>query len=256
MIGISVVLILLGLVFASLYFITKTHKNYEKRNPQSDYMVRSVINYSIISIFAILLILYKDTIFITRESIIPDFKTIVLYILVIDCVYYWIHRTTHRIPYLRKELHETHHDVFHLLPMDILNETVLEYCMYMFATNIAPLFLIPITFVEYFTVFILIFIHSVYCHSESEKSFFLPLFIDSTYHRYHHQIGKGNYSAFLSIWDDFMKTRIPAPSAPPTASQTAPLTTPQTADNSNRKKEGLKQELSTNDNTKSEKNSS
>lgn len=218
MIGILVVILILGFIFIGLYFSTIHHKNFEKRNPQSDYMIRSAINYSIISIFALVLIIYKDNIFITRESILPDFKTILFYLVVIDCIYYWIHRTTHRVPFLRKHLHETHHDVFHLLPMDILNETVLEYCMYMFATNISPLFFIPITIVEYFSVFILIFIHSIYCHTETDRSFFLPLFIDSTYHRYHHQIGKGNYSAFLSIWDDFMKTRIPTPEKDPRTS--------------------------------------
>lgn len=237
MVGILVVLLILGLVFAFLHYSTITHKNYEKRNPQSDFMVRSLINYSIISIFAVCLILYKDSIFITRESSIPDFKTMLFYLVVIDCIYYWIHRITHRVPYLRKHLHETHHDVFHLLPMDILNETVLEYCMYMFATNIAPLFFISITAIEYFTVFTIIFIHSVYCHSETEKSFFLPLFIDSTYHRYHHQIGKGNYSAFLSIWDDFMKTRIPAPAKDPEPSRTT----------LEEKKEEPKQETTTHD---------
>lgn len=242
MVGILIVLFILGIVFAALYSITVTHKNYEKRNPQSDYMLRSAINYAIISIFAVCLILYKDSIFITRESSLPDFKTILFYLVVIDCIYYWIHRTTHRIPYLRKELHETHHDVFHLLPMDILNETVLEYCMYMFATNIAPLFFIPITIVEYFTVFLLIFAHSVYCHSETDKSFILPLFIDSTYHRYHHQIGRGNYSAFLSIWDDFMKTRIPTPAKEPEPPRSA----------LEEKKTELKQEPQTNGNSKQE----
>ena len=36
----------------------------------------------------------------------------------------------------------------------------------------------------------------------------LPFFINSKYHYYHHSIGKGNYSIFFPLWDNYMKTRI------------------------------------------------
>ena len=142
--------------------------------------------------------------------------------LVIDLIYYWTHRMTHRIPYLRTLLHETHHDVFHLLPLDFLNVSVLEYVMYILTTNLAPLLFLSVSMVEYFTIFGLILLHVIYCHSEVESSFFLPLFIDSTYHRHHHQIGRGNYSVFFPIWDEYSKTRIPhvdPPTARPTSTE-------------------------------------
>lgn len=53
--------------------------------------------------------------------------------------------------------------------------------------------------------------HSIYIHSEEDDEYFLPGFINSTFHKYHHQIGRGNYSIFFSTWDDYMKTRIPPP---------------------------------------------
>jgi sterol desaturase/sphingolipid hydroxylase (fatty acid hydroxylase superfamily) len=177
--------------------------------------MRTLTNFGIASVVAILCIVFKDTLFITRSSWLPDLKSILLYLVVIDAFIYWIHRITHRVPYLRKLLHETHHDVFYLLPMDFLNVNTLEYLIYLVITNIVPLSFLSITLVEYFIVFTLIFTHSIYTHCETDLPFGIPLFIDSTYHRYHHQIGKGNYTTYLTIWDEFMKTRIPIPSIDP-----------------------------------------
>lgn len=215
MYSVLILLLILCCIFITLYFATIKHKNYTKRNPQTDYHMRTLTNFGIASIVAILCLVLKDTLFITRSSWVPDIKSILLYLVVIDAFIYWIHRITHRIPYLRKLLHETHHDVFYLLPMDFLNVNILEYVIYLITTNIIPLSFLSVTIVEYFIVFTLIFTHSIYTHCETDLPFGIPLFIDSTYHRYHHQIGKGNYATYLTIWDEFMKTRIPAPSIDP-----------------------------------------
>jgi sterol desaturase/sphingolipid hydroxylase (fatty acid hydroxylase superfamily) len=53
--------------------------------------------------------------------------------------------------------------------------------------------------------------HSIYIHSEVEGKFPIPGFIESNYHRYHHQIGRGNYAVLFPIWDNYMGTRIPKP---------------------------------------------
>lgn len=212
---IAIFVLILGCIFGVLYYSTITHKNYTKRNPQNEYHTRTLSNFGIASFIAVLCILLQDTFFITRSSWIPDLKSIILYLIVIDAFIYWIHRITHRIPYLRKLLHETHHDVFYLLPMDFLNVNTLEYLIYIVTTNILPLSFLSVTIVEYFIVFTLIFAHSIYTHCETNLPFGIPMFIDSTYHRYHHQIGKGNYATYLIIWDEFMKTRIPTPSIDP-----------------------------------------
>jgi sterol desaturase/sphingolipid hydroxylase (fatty acid hydroxylase superfamily) len=83
--------------------------------------------------------------------------------------------------------------------------------MYVVCINHLPLLFIPLNIIEYGVVYLIILVHAVYSHFESESSFILPLFIDSTYHKHHHQKSRGNYSVFFPIWDDFMKTRFSSP---------------------------------------------
>jgi sterol desaturase/sphingolipid hydroxylase (fatty acid hydroxylase superfamily) len=194
------------LVFYTLVEVSKQHKNYERRQPDDDYFIHCGINYSITCAFALIIIYFREQIF--TPSAFPDIKTIIFYFLVVDTIYYWMHRTIHRTPVLKKFLHEHHHE-HDCIPLDFLNLTVSEFCLYMFNTNIAPLFFIPISIVNYFTIFIIIMFHSIYTHSELEGKFPIPGFIESDYHRHHHQIGRGNYAVFFSIWDDYMGTRIP-----------------------------------------------
>lgn len=218
----GLVTIILIIFYGIIVYHTTRHKNYEKRQIKADYYWLTVVNFSITIVLVMGLIVYRDHIF--RSMTGWDIKQIIVYFLVIDFIYYWTHRVTHRIPYLRHILHETHHDVFDLLPLDFLNVSVLEYVMYILTTNLAPLLFLSVSMVEYFTIFGLILVHVIYCHSEVDSSFFLPLFIDSTYHRHHHQIGRGNYSVFFPIWDEYMKTRIQTQKAEPTPSTRLPST--------------------------------
>ena len=197
-------------IFCGLIYLTKHHKNYEKRTDlDSEYIKTVCINYVLACSLALVLIIFRSYIFV--DSLIPSIQTIIFYFIVIDTVYYWVHRIIHRIPFLKELLHGTHHDAFNLIPFDAFYVYIHEYLLYMILTNIVPLLFIPINIIEYFVVFILVLIHSVYIHSESDKEFSIPPFIDSTFHKYHHQIGKGNYSIFFPFWDNYMETRIPAP---------------------------------------------
>jgi sterol desaturase/sphingolipid hydroxylase (fatty acid hydroxylase superfamily) len=63
--------------------------------------------------------------------------------------------------------------------------------------------------IEYFLVSIIAFYHGYYTHSDIKHKFILPLFINSKYHKRHHSIGRGNYSIFFNIWDEYMGTKIP-----------------------------------------------
>ena len=63
-------------------------------------------------------------------------------------------------------------------------------------------------FIEYVMILIISFYHSYYTHSDIKNKFILPLFIDSKYHKKHHTIGRGNYSIFFNIWDQYMDSKI------------------------------------------------
>ena len=197
--------ILLMVVFYILIYITNRHKNYAKRNLDGEYYRTIIINYAIISFLSLVLINYSN-LFANRH--LPNIKLIVFYFLVIDAIYYWVHRLSHRRPFIKRTMHNTHHDVYNLLPIDFLHVSVFEYIMYFVTTMCLPVFFINVSFVEYITIATIIICHQIYIHSEENKPFFLPGFIDSKYHKYHHQIGKGNYSIFFPLWDNYMKTRI------------------------------------------------
>jgi sterol desaturase/sphingolipid hydroxylase (fatty acid hydroxylase superfamily) len=102
----------------------------------------------------------------------------------------------------------THHNAHHLIPLDLYHIDVKEHILYTSIVATVPLLFLNINLVDYLVANVIILCHSLYTHSESDKKFILPLFIDSKYHKYHHQIGKGNYAVFFNIWDNYMGTRI------------------------------------------------
>jgi sterol desaturase/sphingolipid hydroxylase (fatty acid hydroxylase superfamily) len=131
-----------------------------------------------------------------------------LYFLIVDTIYYWNHRIIHRVSFLKQNLHTTHHDAFHLIPCDIFYADIKETIWYTFLLAFIPLLFIKINIVEYIIINIVVFYHSLYIHSEIKEKFPLPLFINSNFHKYHHQIGRGNYSLLFPIWDKYMATII------------------------------------------------
>ena len=197
--------IILMVVFYTLVYITIAHKNYTKRNLDTAYYKTVVINYAIISFLSLALIKYKGF-FANRR--LPDLKLIVFYFLVIDTIYYWVHRLSHRIPFIKQAMHNTHHDINNLLPIDFLHVSIIEYLLYIVTTNLLPLFFFNVSMVEYLLIVTTTLVHQIYTHSEVNRQFIFPGFIDSKYHKYHHKIGGGNYSVFFPIWDNYMKTRI------------------------------------------------
>ena len=203
------IILIICIVYGILFYLTKKHKNYEKRKLDNEYYINTIINILFAAtLYAVIIInmknLYKNIEF-------PDITKIIVYLLIVDAFYYWLHRIIHRTPFLKNALHTTHHKAFNLVPLDIFYTDIKEHILYSFFVGCMPLFFINMNLIEYVAVNIIIFYHSLYTHSESETKFLIPLFIDSTYHKYHHQIGKGNYSVYFSIWDDYMDTRIREP---------------------------------------------
>ena len=131
-----------------------------------------------------------------------------MYWLVADTMYYWFHRLSHRIPWIKSSTHHVHHDAFHLVPLDVLFVHPLEHIMNHMVINVFPLLLAPVSGTEYLVAVVALFLHSIYLHWDTGLPCPVPLFVSSDYHRRHHQVGRGNYS-FLTVWDDAMGTHLP-----------------------------------------------
>lgn len=207
---ITIVILLTLCVFSIMYYLTKKHKNFEKRQLGYDYYYGTIINIFFTLLIYTCIILYKYN-YSDVTIKFPNVFIILMYLLVVDLFYYWSHRTIHRVPFLKETLHLKHHNAVDLVSNDIFYVDIKEHILYiMFIGIIAQLF-ININITDYIIVNIILVYHAIYTHSEKEEDFILPLFINSKYHKYHHQIGGGNYSILFPIWDDYMKTRIKTP---------------------------------------------
>jgi sterol desaturase/sphingolipid hydroxylase (fatty acid hydroxylase superfamily) len=138
----------------------------------------------------------------------PSIMNIISFILIVDFFYYIYHRTVHRIPFLKKHLHETHHDKNPLLPHDFVYSSYLEHIINIFIVAYIPLLFMNVSRMDYVCAMAIEYTHLAYSHSELKNKFVFPLFIDSKYHQQHHHKGGGNYALYFNIWDKFMGTEI------------------------------------------------
>jgi len=198
-------IILVFIIYFILLYLSKKNKNFKKRKFDNEYYRQCFLNIFISTSFYIFVIHFKK---IYTDINFPSISSIIIYLLTADTFYYWIHRIIHRTPFLKEHLHLTHHSAFDLVLIDLFYIDIKENLLYLFVTGLCPLLFIHVNMVEYLIVNLLIFYHALYTHSETKDKFILPLFIDSNYHKYHHQIGKGNYSVLFPIWDNYMGTRI------------------------------------------------
>lgn len=184
--------------------MTKTHKNYKKRKLDYSYYSNVVINSFVsLGLFAMLFYTYS---FSTHAM--PKLQNVVVYLLITDALYYWIHRTIHKTPALKQFFHCTHHEAFKVVPMDVYYTNHNEHILYHFILCIFPLLFVHPNFIEYLAVLLISQWHTCYTHSEIKSNFPIPLFINSKYHKKHHRIGGGNYSIFFNIWDEYMGSKI------------------------------------------------
>lgn len=194
-------------IFLLLINLTKKHKNFKKRKLNNSYYTITIINFIISFIF--IGIIANNYIF--SNHILPKLQNIVFYFIVTDTIYYWVHRIIHKTPALKQFFHFTHHEAIDLIPMDIFYTDYKENILYLLIIYIFPLLILHMNFIEYFIILIISFYHSYYTHSDIKNKFILPLFIDSKYHKKHHTIGRGNYSVFFNIWDEYMDSKIKKP---------------------------------------------
>ena len=170
------------LSYFGLYYLTIKHKNYKKRKITFNYFFNTYINYIILEIFLIIIILNKEKIFSKQntpilQNIIPILQNIIFYFLIIDALYYWYHFTVHRIPILKKYIHSDHHNVNKLLPLDILNCSIIENIMNFLTLNVLALFIVKLSIIEYVFITWLVFIETIYIHYDTNRKFIYPLFV-------------------------------------------------------------------------------
>lgn len=196
-------------LYGVLYYQTIKHKNYKKKQLNNDYYKTTIINL-LISVGSSILIILMISRGLNTNIQFPNIFNILSYFLLVDTIFYWVHRITHRTPFLKEILHSTHHQSYNLVPLDLIYIDHKEHILYTILVLIIPLLFIKISSIEFLMVNSIIYYHAIMTHSETNKNFILPLFINSNYHKYHHQIGRGNYGILFPIWDNYMGTRIPA----------------------------------------------
>ena len=203
---ILIILISTIITYKGLLHITEGHKNFKKRNLCLGYYLNCGLNIFVAITLYILIITNLNRLW--DNVTFPNVITIFAYLVIVDSCFYWIHRIIHRIPLLKQQLHMTHHSAHDLVPLDLYYTDIKEHILYTLLIATTPLFFMNINIVDYLLANIIVFFHALYTHSATNKKFMLPLFIDSKYHKHHHQIGKGNYAVYFNMWDNYMGTRI------------------------------------------------
>jgi len=203
---ILLIFIIIISIYTRLYYLSIHHKNYKKRKEEltHSYHTNTIINITI-SICVFAFIVTNSTF---SNHLIPRLDIIFIYLILSDTFYYWLHRIIHRTPILKQALHSTHHSSRKLIPLDMFYVEHKEFVCYLLLTLGLKGLFSQINLLEYCLVSSIMFYHTYYTHAEIKEPFFLPLFIDSSFHKKHHTIGGGNYGLFLNIWDKYMGTTI------------------------------------------------
>ena len=200
------------LAFAYLIFIivivlgSISSDSFRNRKNPDNYLSNVTVN---IGYSLVLLVIISKFYSYKKESVKFNVLKVIGLLIVFDALFYWSHIIMHRVPWLKKRLHETHHKNIDLVPLDFLYEGILSVLV-----NSCLYFVLPcltLTFIETVAYLAIIIIHLAYTHSDTSLEFPIPLFINARYHSLHHTIGGGNYGLLFSFWDDYMNTRIKDP---------------------------------------------
>jgi sterol desaturase/sphingolipid hydroxylase (fatty acid hydroxylase superfamily) len=200
-------LLLYFLIYIVIFCIIVKLNSYHKNHYKCDlvYYNNIFINYSFIFIITIFAINYISD---YECSILINPLKIIIYFLIVDSFLYWYHRSIHRQPFLKKYIHETHHNNYHMVPLDAITVSFLEIlCNFLFIFLI-PTYLTQINLFESIIIYGIIVSHISYIHMDVNYNYFFNFFINSKYHAKHHKIGGGNYGQFFYIWDYLMNTII------------------------------------------------
>ena len=201
---ISIILIII-IVYLFTILISVNNKNYsKKKNIDCNYFKIITSNYIFAMIYLyIFLILFKSSIFNKKNiNITLGIGKIILYLILIDILFYFYHRIVHRTPCL-KNLHNLHHE-YYSIPSDAIYVSKYELLISITLIFIPSLFL-NLRFESFILVIGIYYLHQLYVHSESQID--IPLLISSKYHEDHHKIGGGNYCVLFPFLDFLLNTK-------------------------------------------------
>ena len=201
-------IILYFVVFFVFYCLTINSEAYKKRKNPDDYFYVLSVNITFVLFVLLFVIKYKN-LFITKISYTPDVLKIIGALMLFDTIFYWTHRMIHRIPFLKKNIHETHHKIGLPVPLDFMYEDIYSILIHLNLYVFFPL--LTLEFMDIIIYLVIVISHHIYAHSNVNFEYPIPLFINSRYHLLHHTIGKGNYSFLFPFWDNYMNTRIKEP---------------------------------------------
>jgi len=199
-----IIIILIGYLFTVL--ISINNKNYsKKKNINSQYFRIITHNYIFAMIYLFLFIyFFKNIIFNNNDTnILLEIGKTILYLLFVDFLFYWYHRTVHRNEILKKKIHDLHHE-YYSIPSDLLYISICELFITITLIFIPCLFL-NMKFEFFIFAIILYYIHGLYTHSES--TYDIPILISAKFHEDHHKIGGGNYSIVFPYLDSILNTK-------------------------------------------------
>lgn len=199
-----IIIILIGYLFTVL--ISVNNKNYiKKTNINSNYFRIITCNYIFAMIYLFLFIyFFKNIIFNNSDTnILLEIGKSILYLLIIDFLFYWYHRTVHRNKILKKNFHDLHHE-YYSIPSDSLYISVCELFTTITLIFVPSLFL-NIRLETFIIILSLYYIHQLYIHSESTLD--ISILISSKFHEDHHKIGGGNYSVVFPFLDSLLNTQ-------------------------------------------------
>jgi len=144
---------------------------------------------------------------VTAYDQIPSWWTIawqmVVFLMVEDFYFYWIHRLLHYGPFY-KHIHKIHHH--HAAPFGIAAEYAhpIETAFLGLGTALGPLLFATHLFTVWAWLFVRVFqtveVHSGYNFPWSLNNW-IPLWGGAEFHDFHHMAFTGNYSSTFTVWD-------------------------------------------------------
>jgi Delta7-sterol 5-desaturase len=135
----------------------------------------------------------------------------ILFALITDTWFFWIHLGMHRISWL-KPIHQWHHRSYNITPLTSysfhLGEALLNMASYAFFVLVIPFHPSVLAFFGFFGIIYNGYVHLGYDIPQAwrEKLPFLKWFYSSRQHSIHHHEYNHNFAVYFTFWDRLMKT--------------------------------------------------
>ena len=120
--------------------------------------------------------------------------------LITDTSFYWIHRTLHR-PFWFSRVHKQHHEFRFVRGISAEYSNTLEDF-----GNLITSFLGPVLLGAHPATVLLWFFLRMLETIEAHSGYAFPFTPWTDRHAYHHEFNRGNFGAFLSVWDRLLGT--------------------------------------------------